>query len=144
MVAYKQGEKQRRYGPFKSRKEAMVAALPFTQEGLDTEIGIDNPICDFCSSSDVTWSYDAADYILDEKWGSRGGWAACDECHDLIEADDRLGLARRAVDAFFLLNPGTGKTDRMELAIRIHVAEAHNGFFDTRSEAVPYVEGDIV
>lgn len=76
------------------------------------------PMCDFCSGPDVRWSYPARDFIdlglaspnrliVSE---SVGAWAACDECHRLIEADDREQLLRRSVERFVelygLLLPG--------------------------------------
>jgi hypothetical protein len=56
-------------------------------------------ICDFCASPEVLWSYPAADFHVEgtRLLGSEGGWAACHECAALIEADDRDGLARRAL-----------------------------------------------
>lgn len=56
-------------------------------------------LCDFCSSPVPAWSYPATSFI--DLMGSQsiGDWLACEECHALIEADDRDGLARRAVAA---------------------------------------------
>ena len=58
-------------------------------------------ICDFCSSPDVLWSYPAANFQVEgtRVLASEGGWAACHDCAALIEADDRGGLARRALSA---------------------------------------------
>jgi len=71
-------------------------------------------VCDFCRSV-PTWDYPAHDFTAQvlavssrqdvtditelEPQGSRGGWAACDTCHDLIEAGDWDQLAERSVDA---------------------------------------------
>jgi len=68
-------------------------------------------ICDFCSSQDVHWSYDCPDFSLTlpsgEPWGSTEGWAACDACHDFIEANDWDGLRERAVASYFDIHPDT-------------------------------------
>lgn len=55
--------------------------------------------CDFCTEPAV-WSYPARDVTvmhLPVEQRSLGGWAACDECSRLIEADDRERLARRSL-----------------------------------------------
>lgn len=72
--------------------------------------------CDFCSSADVRWEYPAADFVvfdLPVRQGSKDGWAACEECHLLIEADDRTGLADRSLAAFgdFQVGLGLGSPD---------------------------------
>jgi hypothetical protein len=55
-------------------------------------------ICDFCCSPEVLWSYPAADFHVEgAPLASEGGWAAWHEYAALIEADDREGLARRAL-----------------------------------------------
>jgi hypothetical protein len=56
-------------------------------------------LCDFCSSPAPAWSYPAASFIDLMGSHSIGDWIACEDCHALIEADDRDGLARRAVAA---------------------------------------------
>jgi hypothetical protein len=65
------------------------------------------PICDLCSEPSVRWSYPARDFIdvgaapfISE---SVGGWAACEECHRLIEAGDRAALLKRSVTNFVAL-----------------------------------------
>jgi hypothetical protein len=61
------------------------------------------PKCDFCSQRPVRWSYPARDFIRKTKigphaleTGSRGGWAACQECHEIIQRADRGALAKRS------------------------------------------------
>lgn len=64
--------------------------------------------CDFCSSPAVRWSYPARDVNMGVVLGgsmpvlhnSRGDWAACDACHDLIEAGDYKSLLNRSIAAF--------------------------------------------
>lgn len=62
------------------------------------------PICDFCNSPEIAWDYDAADFevpLPDGRiWHSYEGWAACDPCSTLIEADDRTGLLARSLARF--------------------------------------------
>ena len=66
-------------------------------------------ICDFCSDPNVSWQYPARSfvaYVLDGIAGeSVGAWAACDVCHDLIEKDDRSGLAAHSIDSLIRVHP---------------------------------------
>ena len=61
-------------------------------------------VCDLCFGRPVTWRYPCESFIgPEETIGDRvwvhemvADWAACDVCHDLIEADRREELAERA------------------------------------------------
>ncbi len=80
-------------------------------------------ICDFCSSTPVTHSYPARDIVIpDTRSISRGAWAACEACHDLIEAGDRAGLAVRCADTFELPEgfPPLSFEERISAATCIH------------------------
>lgn len=66
------------------------------------------PQCDFCNSLAVAWAYPTRDLSstipvpgknATVTINSRGGWAACTPCHDLIEAGNRDGLAVRSAKA---------------------------------------------
>lgn len=63
----------------------------------------ENPLCDFCGSSNPKWQYEAQDF---EQWRvgriagmSIGFWAACDTCKEMIEAGERESLAERSTVA---------------------------------------------
>src|SRR5262245_39582539 len=102
-VAFDKKSPAKLYGPFASSNEAHEYGRPFAQEGLDVVIQTSEVICDFCSSTEVRWSYMAEDFVILEpriEWGSRGGWAACDTCHDYIEHNDRAVLAPHCQDKF--------------------------------------------
>lgn len=77
-------------------------------------------ICDFCSDPNVRWGYPANDYLSEvcPVANSIGGWAACQECHDFIEAGDWAGLAVRDADKFPLPIP---YEDKVALARAIHI-----------------------
>ena len=119
-------------GVFEHLDEAVDFAQAFLEEGLDVEFrrSTSNPICDFCSSSNVHWRYPAKDFIPDSSipWGSRGDWAACNGCHDFIEENDREGLLERSIKSFPL--------ERLELNLSDEIMEAlrnlHNNFFNMR------------
>jgi hypothetical protein len=56
-------------------------------------------LCDFCSGQPVVVAYPCRDFtISDVPVGSTGAWAACADCAQLIDADQRDALAWRAVD----------------------------------------------
>jgi hypothetical protein len=85
----------------------------------------EGPICDFCSSPDVRWSYPCRDHNrqahaealiqrpdgslrveeMDIEGFSHGGWAACSACHALIQRGDRDRLARRSAKRMIRNNP---------------------------------------
>jgi len=54
--------------------------------------------CDFCSAPDPEWIYPTHDFAMDAVgWGSRGAWAACEECSALIEAQEYPRLRQRGM-----------------------------------------------
>ena len=71
-------------------------------------------ICDFCSSPKTTWRYPAHDVpaislgdsqeLVEVQLNSKGGWAACDICHDLIERGEWDLLLDRSVARFPLID----------------------------------------
>ncbi len=95
----------------------------------------EQPICDFCSEPQVRWSYPARDFVdvgLVTPTGilvseSVGAWAACEECHRLIEAGDRDALLRRSIQNFIRFY-GVPLPDLGGDIVRIH-----NQFFAHRS-----------
>lgn len=53
--------------------------------------------CDFCLAADPPWEFPAGEINIPEaEWRSIGPWTACDSCRELIDANDRDGLAARA------------------------------------------------
>lgn len=55
-------------------------------------------ICDFCSSSSVVWRYPTRSFNLTQiKARSVEDWAACENCHDLIEEGQWQALAVRSL-----------------------------------------------
>lgn len=58
--------------------------------------------CDFCGEGVVGWRYPASDFepsVLQGYAGSSGAWAACDECHALIESECHDKLAQRCLES---------------------------------------------
>ena len=67
------------------------------------------PVCDFCSSTKVRWTYPARNFVIEGPCplapgscgpvllGSSGGWTACNPCHHLIERRLWLLLAERTI-----------------------------------------------
>ena len=99
-------------------------------------------VCDFCSApgeEEDAWTYPCASFKYGieipgyPKGASKGEWAACQACHELIDADDYDSLLRRAVDAEIAKSPELKKFRPMFLAM---VGEIHNGFRAHRTGAV--------
>ena len=90
-------------------------------------------ICDFCSSPDVKWRYPAKTflaYVTDSVAGeSLGDWAACTKCHDLIERDDRAGLAAWSIESLITVHPEMAEIKEDLLR---EMAVLHRSFFDSR------------
>jgi hypothetical protein len=90
-------------------------------------------ICDFCSGQDVKWRYPAKTflaYITNSVAGeSLGDWAACSKCHDLIEQDDRAGLAASSIESLIAVHP-----EMAEIKEDLHreMAVLHQIFFNSR------------
>lgn len=64
-------------------------------------------VCDFCAQSGPSWEYPALPFemeltaverVMSDGWGSAGSWAACEECHRLIEVGQWRQLANRCLD----------------------------------------------
>lgn len=86
-------------------------------------------ICDFCSSPDVKWGYrtKAGDPT---EGGKAGGWAACDDCHALIEAGKHDALARRSVEGYIIKYPEMSQLPMKHLLVNFKIF--HDGFREHR------------
>lgn len=96
-------------------------------------------ICDFCSAQNPAWQYPALTflaYCISHIGGeSVGDWAACDACHQLIEAEDRRGLAQRSLQELILKHP---ETSSAATELYLELVELQQQFFLHRSgEATP-------
>jgi hypothetical protein len=93
-------------------------------------------ICDFCSGRSVAWRYPARSfvaYVVASIGGeSVGDWAACNECHDLIEASDIKGLRERSLKALIDKHP---EMVSVRDALGEHMAGLHMLFFENRTGA---------
>ena len=101
---------------------------------IDTDL-----ICDFCSAPAPAWRYPARTFlaycVANVAGESVGDWAACDACHQLIEAEDRQGLAQRSLDEMILKHP---EARPAAAALYEDLAGLHDQFFAHRiGTAVP-------
>jgi rubredoxin len=95
-------------------------------------------VCDFCSTSQTStwWVFPCEDFYFDSieymrSEGSRGPWLACQGCYELIQADDRVGLAKRcthAHEANDTVPTGQGNYHLLFAESR----RIHRGFFEHR------------
>jgi len=136
-VARAKGEQGQDYGPFPDNLSARQFGKPFAERGMFVSVNLreEEMLCDFCAKPGaiIEWSYPAKDFqIEDADWGSHENWAACSHCHDLIEAEDYGGLARRSVKIFFEKHPQVPNTPRSRMMISRQVAEVQDGFRKAR------------
>lgn len=86
--------------------------------------------CDFCSAPSPVWRYPARSFVAycapNVAGESVGDWAACDQCHVLIETDDRRGLAQRSLDQLILKHP---EASLAAAVLHEELAELHQQFF---------------
>jgi hypothetical protein len=91
-------------------------------------------ICDFCSSPDVRWRYEAHSFVAAVELGftheSVGAWAACDPCRGLIERRDREGLTARSFEALRYQHPELEiLPEERLLDLKNYLKEIHEMFF---------------
>jgi len=104
---------------------------------------VEDPICDFCSSSEVRWLYPAQSFsgtligigdheVKTQEFNSIGGWAACNVCHDLIELQDIEGLITRALE---LHSVPRSQMNTLRSAMR----DYHSTFWETKGVPEAFV-----
>lgn len=100
------------------------------------------PVCDFCSTlapPDEVHTFECPDFEDTSKmppYVSRGAWAACPACRDLILAKDQEALIERSLSIYFA-NRGHDVADLDPMVLkqaRKTMAELQSGFFNARSE----------
>lgn len=62
-------------------------------------------LCDFCTTNQSPWVLPVKSFAVYPGGESLGDWAACQECAELINADDWDGLTRRAIEHYQRRNP---------------------------------------
>ena len=95
------------------------------------------PRCDFCSSRKVTWCYPANTFVSrDMPTTMVTDWAACDECHELIEDNDYASLAVRSLECYkgYSLTSDSDKRRLIELLGSLHQQFASNRTGPARRE----------
>lgn len=95
--------------------------------------------CDFCSNFNPSWTYPAGDFIIaSDGVGSKGAWAACDDCHAMIADEDRDALAAWSLKTFIRKNGKLPSGAKPLIAQRIR--ELHDQFWQER-RGTPYKNG---
>lgn len=86
-----------------------------------------SPVCDFCSSEDVAVAYLIEDFSLPEfHWGSKGSFAACTVCRDLIEGSKVIQLEERAYMSFRIATATLGIPEEL---MRGFIRRVHREFW---------------
>ena len=111
-----------------------VQARPF-----DERVGV----CDFCAAPEPMWTYPATTFVMEHGLGgfdgstSIGSWAACDTCHELIEADDYPALSERGT-----ASQVQGLPSFIQVIVKAKVIEYHQQFKGNRiGDAINIVYG---
>jgi hypothetical protein len=112
-------------------------------KGTDDAMNNSNLLCDFCSAPSPAWRYPARTFLAycipNIAGESVGDWAACDSCHDLIESDDKRGLAKRSLDELI-----SKHAESREAAAVLYeeLAGLHQKFFEHRTGAAVKVSAN--
>jgi hypothetical protein len=101
--------------------------------------------CDFCSSEDAKYWYDAQDfdvYTVISKEAqtvgrSVGSWFACEHCARLIDKDDKDGLMKRVIDAGLRRRILKEETIPM---VKLLMAVIHEGFWEKKTGLKNHVD----
>lgn len=100
-------------------------------------------ICDFCCAAAPEWSYPCRDFhipilnlpVKTVDYNLIGWWAACEQCKDLIDAEDWEGTARR-----YVINQGLEADSRIDAWFSL--VELHQAFGQHRTgKAIENVKG---
>lgn len=91
------------------------------------------PVCDFCSTPNVSWMYPCKDFKAPVvpgllKWASSSYWAACNQCHKAIQAGRRDDLAYRSAKRA----KRKGGTSLSMLELKTHIRGLHDKFWANR------------
>lgn len=89
--------------------------------------------CDFCLSTAIAFEHDCGTVMIevgDKTHISSERWTTCADCHALIEAGDRPGLLRRAIEGITTSNE-TGVLSVLSLA------ELIAQFFERKRDSRP-------
>lgn len=100
-------------------------------------------VCDFCAEpaeEKDLWTYFCPSFeypyavvgMVSE--GSSGNWAACDTCHDLIEANDQRALTVRSMDMEEKRDPSVGPHRPILFAMGTAI---HRAFFAHKYDQPP-------
>lgn len=85
-------------------------------------------VCDFCSSPQVSWIYPASDFKTPWVTRSKGAWAACQRCHDLIESRQYVRLLDICMKICLRKLGAGGATRATKGVLRREIAQFHNDF----------------
>lgn len=95
-------------------------------------------MCDFCGDTlgeIEPYSYPCKPFMYGiivsgmPDGGSKGDWAACMACHELIEADDQEGLIERSLEVEHRIYPDRRPERHISYAL---VKQIQKGFFANR------------
>lgn len=90
-------------------QEAWVHVLDADKDHPPVPVPVDSIhtkfMCDFCLSENARWALPVEDYTSFGGGVNVGDWAVCDECANLLRADDWNALTTKALNAMRKRNP---------------------------------------
>jgi hypothetical protein len=93
------------------------------------------PVCDFCCEGEPVTGFPCRDFAIVNAEGPNarydGGWAACRECAELVEADSRERLVDRSVESFIRQYPAIAATFPPG-QLTCDIRRRHRGFWTYR------------
>jgi hypothetical protein len=75
-------------------------AVPVPVDSIHTKF-----MCDFCLSENARWALPVEDYRSSDNGENVGDWAACDECAEMLRANDWNRLTTKALKAMRARHP---------------------------------------
>lgn len=106
------------------------------------------PVCDFCSSPGIEWTYPCETFthampgIPNSNWVTN--WACCDECHEIIEDERWVDLAKHSVETQ-LASVGENPPAHIKERLMEMVIDLHKDFRKNRKGPPhKYVPGDEI
>lgn len=110
----------------------------------ETQIRYQELLCDFCGSSDPMFVYDADEFTQEvdpsdpkdhREMRMEGAWNACNDCAELISADQRDDLLERSLQQY-----GVRKRSLVYKKIRARIMRLHDEFFFSMTGTVTNIE----
>lgn len=110
---------------------------------IEVKPNIGEEVCDFCNSSSIRYIYKCKDFYIDPQTplapfldmilGSKGDWAACKICSNLIDSKDKNALAKRSIETYAEKSPQLEiKSEEEKEMVSNFIKELHELFWKNK------------